>query len=249
MLSTSKLVQDHVDKVIESSFVMHSQPCEDDVISLEFDKPSADLMISQLGSISVICDVEKCTVVEGLAIPLATVDKERLVKVALRNEKGQLVQNALPIAAWIEDKGNGSIIAAWIEDKGNGSIIAAWIEDKGNGSIIAAWIEDKGNGSIIAAWIEDKGNGSIIAAWIEDKGNGSIIAAWIEDKGNGSIIAAWIEDKGNGFIIAAWIEDKGNGSIIMPRAELRRHTVVVLSVCHSVCLSVCYKHFSSLTEN
>ena len=38
-------------------------------------------------------------------------------------------------------------------------------------------------------------------------------------------------------------------SIVMPRAELRRHTVVVLSVCHSVCLSVCYKHFSSLTEN
>ena len=36
--------------------------------------------------------------------------------------------------------------------------------------------------------------------------------------------------------------------VIMPRAELRRHTVVVLSVCHSVCLSVCYKHFSSRTE-
>ena len=41
----------------------------------------------------------------------------------------------------------------------------------------------------------------------------------------------------------------GSSFVIMPRAELRRHTVVVLSVCHSVCLSVCYKHFSSLTEN
>ena len=33
--------------------------------------------------------------------------------------------------------------------------------------------------------------------------------------------------------------------VIMPRAELPRHTVIVLSVSHSVCC----KHFSSLTEN
>ena len=34
-------------------------------------------------------------------------------------------------------------------------------------------------------------------------------------------------------------------SVIMPRAELRRHTVIVLSVSQSVF----YKYFSSLTEN
>ena len=34
-------------------------------------------------------------------------------------------------------------------------------------------------------------------------------------------------------------------SFVMPRAELLRHTVVVLSVR----LSVCYKHFSPLAEN
>ena len=33
--------------------------------------------------------------------------------------------------------------------------------------------------------------------------------------------------------------------LVMPRAELPRHTVIVLSVR----LSVCYKHFSSLAEN
>ena len=33
--------------------------------------------------------------------------------------------------------------------------------------------------------------------------------------------------------------------VIMPRAELRRHTVIVLSVSQSVF----YKYFSSLTEN
>ena len=51
-------------------------------------------------------------------------------------------------------------------------------------------------------------------------------------------------------------------SFVMPRAELRRHTVVVLSVSHyaeggateaycsrAVCPSVCYKHFSPLAEN
>ena len=37
--------------------------------------------------------------------------------------------------------------------------------------------------------------------------------------------------------------------IFMPRAELLRHTVIVLSVRPSVCLSVFYKHFSSLAEN
>ena len=38
--------------------------------------------------------------------------------------------------------------------------------------------------------------------------------------------------------------------LIMPRAELLRHTtVIVLSVRPSVCLSVFYKHFSSLAEN
>ena len=35
----------------------------------------------------------------------------------------------------------------------------------------------------------------------------------------------------------------------MPRAELLRHTVIVLSVRPSVCLSVFYKHFSSLAKN
>ena len=38
-------------------------------------------------------------------------------------------------------------------------------------------------------------------------------------------------------------------SVIMPRAELRRHTVIVLSVSQSVSQSVFYKYFSSLTEN
>ena len=38
-------------------------------------------------------------------------------------------------------------------------------------------------------------------------------------------------------------------SVIMPRAELLRHTVIVLSVRPSVCLSVFYKHFSSLAKN
>ena len=37
--------------------------------------------------------------------------------------------------------------------------------------------------------------------------------------------------------------------VIMPRAELRRHTVIVLSVSQSVSQSVFYKYFSSLTEN
>ena len=37
--------------------------------------------------------------------------------------------------------------------------------------------------------------------------------------------------------------------LIMPRAELLRHTVIVLSVRPSVCLSVFYKHFSSLAKN
>ena len=37
--------------------------------------------------------------------------------------------------------------------------------------------------------------------------------------------------------------------VIMPRAELPRHTVIVLSVRPSVCLSVFYNHFSSLAEN
>ena len=38
-------------------------------------------------------------------------------------------------------------------------------------------------------------------------------------------------------------------SVIMPRAELRRYTVIVLSVSQSVSQSVFYKHFSSLAEN
>ena len=38
-------------------------------------------------------------------------------------------------------------------------------------------------------------------------------------------------------------------TVVMPRAELRRHTVIVLSVSQSVSQSVFYKYFSSLTEN
>ena len=114
MLSTNHVIQDHIQRVINSSLMIHTQPCEDDAISFEIDMPSADLMISQLGRISVICDIDQCTVEEGLAIPLATVGKERLVKVALRNEKGQLVQDQLPVVAWVEDKGNESVVPAGV---------------------------------------------------------------------------------------------------------------------------------------
>ena len=49
-------------------------------------------------------------------------------------------------------------------------------------------------------------------------------------------------------LCSVWVEYKNN-VLIMPRAELPRYTVIVLSVRPSVCLSVFYKHFSSLAKN
>ena len=51
------------------------------------------------------------------------------------------------------------------------------------------------------------------------------------------------------IILVYYFKKNSKFLIIMPRAELLRHTVIVLSVRPSVCLSVFYKHFSSLAKN
>ena len=110
LLSTKKTIQDHLLQDLTSFSQLELEPGENDDISVVVDTAALDEVISEFGSVSEACDPAQCTVEEGLVIPLATVGKEREVRVALNDSKGQMVQEKEPVTARLIATSNGSVL-------------------------------------------------------------------------------------------------------------------------------------------
>ena len=108
LLSTKKTIQDNLQRGLSSFIQLELEPGESDDIPVVVDTAALDEAISEFGSVSGGCDPAQCTVEEGLVIPLATVGKEREVKVALKDYKGQVVCcGEVPVTGRVEVTGDG----------------------------------------------------------------------------------------------------------------------------------------------
>ena len=110
ILSTKKTIQDHLEKNLVFCSELELEPGENDDISVVLDTAALDKAISEFGSVSEACDPAQCTVEEGLVIPLATVEKEREVKVALNDSKAQMLCGKVPCAARLKAINDGSVL-------------------------------------------------------------------------------------------------------------------------------------------
>lgn len=103
VLSTKRLIQQRIQQQLESTDQLDFQPCESSDIMVNFDASVTEL-VSNFGCLSENCDPSKCTVEEGIAVPLATMGKSRMVKIVLRDERGQTVYGKVPVISKLEPK-------------------------------------------------------------------------------------------------------------------------------------------------
>ena len=102
-LITKKFIQQCARDRLKSSRCLVLKPYETGAITVEFDT-SVHKLISQLGCVTEVCDPARCTVEEGMAIPMASVGKKRKVKISLRSSEGNIVQSEVPVSAVLEAK-------------------------------------------------------------------------------------------------------------------------------------------------
>ena len=120
LLSTKKPIQEYLQTRLTAFVRLDLESGESDDISVAFDKTALDKAISNLGSVLGGCDSSQCKVEEGLAIPLATLQKNMEIKVALRNSIGELVCEKVPMVASLKSRKNGLVRPAAIRFIGDG---------------------------------------------------------------------------------------------------------------------------------
>ena len=110
LLSTKKPIQENLQNRLAVFSQLGLEVCESNDISVVFDKTAIDEAVSKMGNVLVACDPAQCTVEEGLIIPVATVGRNRDVKVAIRDSNRELVCGKIPMTARVEAEKNGSLV-------------------------------------------------------------------------------------------------------------------------------------------
>ena len=98
LLSTKKLVKDQLIQCVNEVQKMSFALTDDETIITYLDTNSMGKQISEFGDVSVV-EASLCSIETGVAVPLASVGKERKFKIAILDSTGEKVSSAVPFCA------------------------------------------------------------------------------------------------------------------------------------------------------